>query len=361
MSSVRTGDLLVADQPRTKWRVGVAAIAAVLLASACAASGGGRDTAPEASDPGASASPSAGASATAAVQASESPSPSAFVVSTDAGVLPRSVSYGTLNWTVTDAAITNGDPKQYVTGVAGPPTETTSLIVDLEIRNDSPHIGFVTTTSRLVAELPDASVIPGKDLERPSAAPESTVESRYSFDVPAGTTFDGLVLRFEDPGREPSLDLPLAGAAPEVEADDVVDVNEPIALGIPGIEMEWTLDSLISGRDWPLPIGFKGGTRVAGARAETGHQWVGIVARVDVARCDCKGGVRDQAGWTRLLVDGAPYTASAAESSTPIMNTSTSSDVMLVFDIPADANEIVLQVGPLDEPDQQASIDLVPN
>jgi hypothetical protein len=40
------------------------------------------------------------------------------------------------------------------------------------------------------------------------------------------------------------------------------------------------------------------------------------------------------------------------------MNTSTFSDVMLVFDIPADAKKATLQVGPLEEPDQQATFDL---
>jgi hypothetical protein len=131
-----------------------------------------------------------------------------------------------------------------------------------------------------------------------------------------------------------------------------------VALGLPGIEMRWTVDSMITGRDWPLPIGFKGGTRVAGARAEAGHRWVGIVARVDVERCDCKGGVFDQAGSARLLVDGSPYTASGSESSKAIMNASTFSDVQLVFDIPADASEAVLQIGPLEKPEQQATLNL---
>ena len=81
-------------------------------------------------------------------------------------------------------------------------------------------------------------------------------------------------------------------------------------------------------------------------------------ARLDVDRCDCKGGVRDQAQTARLIVDGTPFTVSADESSTPIMTTSTFSDVMLVFDIPADASDAVLQVGPLEEPDQQATFDL---
>jgi hypothetical protein len=122
--------------------------------------------------------------------------------------------------------------------------------------------------------------------------------------------------------------------------------------------MHWTIDSVITGRDWPLPIGFKGGTRVSGARAERDHRWIGIVARVDVDRCDCRGGVLDQAGSARLLVDGTPFTASADQSSKAIMNASTFSDVMLVFDIPAGSKDAMLQVGPLEQPEQQARIPL---
>ena len=71
-------------------------------------------------------SPSAEASAPAEVRQaspSASASPSAFVCRPDDGVLPRSLSYGILNWTVTDAVITNQDPKTYVADVEGEPTD----------------------------------------------------------------------------------------------------------------------------------------------------------------------------------------------------------------------------------------------
>ena len=339
----------------------ILALATILVVTACGTSAGGADRPPDGPTPGATASPSAAPSEpapAAARLADSSAAPVATIVVPDAGVLPRSLTYGILKWTVTDTAITNQDPTTFAAGSGGPPTPKTSLIVDFEIRNDSPHVAFVTTTSRLVAELPDGTIIPGDDLERPGAAPASTVETHYAFEVPADTTFDDVVLRFEDPGREPSLDLPLKGEAPEVEADATTKIGQTTALGIPGIDMRWTVDSLLTGRDWPLPIGFKGGTRVSGARAESGHRFVGIVARVDVGRCDCRGGVLDQSGSARLIVDGSPFTAEAADSSKAIMNASTFSDVMLVFDIPAEATRAVLQVGPLEEPDQQTMFDL---
>ena len=273
-------------------------------------------------------------------------------------MLPRTMTYGTLDWTVTDAAITNQNPKTYVAGTEGKPTDKTALIVDFEIRNDDPHLHFVTTTSRLVAELADGSVVAGADLERSGAPPSSTVEGRYAFEIPAVTRFDDVILRFEDPGHEPSLDLPLGGSAPAAEENATIDVDRSMAIGLPGIDMRWTVNDLITGRDWPLPIGFKGGTRVEGARAELGRRLVGVVARVDVDHCDCKGGVLDQAGSARLLVDGSPFTASAGESSKAIMQTSTFSDVQLVFDVPAGATEAVLQIGPLEQPEQQATMHL---
>lgn len=336
----------------------VGTISAAVILAACSASSADVDRARDgasASPVGPSGSASTGPSAAAlAVDASLSAAP-ASLVAPEPGVLPRSVTYGILSWTVTDAVITNQDPRAYVVGVEGAPTAKTSLIVDLDIRNDNVHVTFVSTSSRLVATLPDTTVVPGTELTRTSAPPVSSVQGRYAFAVPAGTDFDGLGLRFEDPGREPSLDLPLSGPAPEVESDATIDTDLRLDVGIPGIDMRWTIDKLLVGRDWPLPIGFKGGTLVPGARAETGHRWVGIVARVDVGRCDCKGGVLDQSGSARLLVDGLPYTASAADTSRGIMNASTFSDVMLVFDVPASAGEAVLQVGPLEKPEQQAS------
>jgi len=359
MSRIRIRDVRgVAFRPSSSRAA--AAILVAILAAACSTAGGA-DRPPDGPTPTPTASPSVPPSPSTAALAAADPAsapPKAVVLLPASGELQRALTYGILKWTVTDAAITNQDPATYVAGTDGPPTPKTSLIVDFEIRNDDPHIGFVTTTSRLVAELPDGTIVAGRDLEGPGAAPESTVESRYAFEVPAGTTFEDVTLRFEDPDREPSLDLPLSGTAPDVEASVVTKIDQAKAIGLPGIEMQWTVDRMLTGRDWPLPIGFKGGTRVSGARAETDHRWVGIVARVDVDRCDCKGGVLDQAGSARLLVDGAPFTASAADSSKAIMNPSTFSDVMLVFDIPADATKAVLQVGPLEEPEQQATFDL---
>ena len=40
------------------------------------------------------------------------------------------------------------------------------------------------------------------------------------------------------------------------------------------------------------------------------------------------------------------------------MQTSTFSDVLLVFDVPAGATEAVLQIGPLEQPEQQATMTL---
>jgi hypothetical protein len=265
-----------------------------------------------------------------------------------------------LVWTVTGAAITNEDPVTYVPGVYGRPTAKTSLVADLEIRNDDVHVTFVASTARLVVELPDGTVVPGKDLGRRSVPPSSTVAGRYAFPLAAGPDFDGLVLRFEDPGREPSFDLPLTGPAPELERNDATDVDLAADLAIPGIDMTWSIERVIVGKDWPLPVGHKGGTLVPGARAETGHRFVGVVARVDVGRCDCPGGVLDQTGSARLLVDGRPYTAAAAASSKAILNPQTFSEVLLVFHVPVESTptEAVLQVGPLDDADQQATFRL---
>jgi hypothetical protein len=329
------------------------AVLTVALAAGCAAQAAPLDP-PRSVDPTASVTPADAASASTVA----SDPATAATSRLDPSALPRALSYGMLRWTLTGTAITNESPNTYVAGVEGVPTATTSLIADFEIRNDDVHVTFVTSTARLVAVLADGSVVPGKDVARRSVPPTSSVDGRYAFTVPVGTAFDGLVLRFEDPGREPSVDLPLTGPAPEVEANVVLDAQYAAELAIPGVDMTWTVEQLLVGRDWPLPIGFKGGTLVPGARATKDHRWIGVVARVDVGRCDCRGGVLDQAGSARLLVDGLPYTVAAAESSQAILNASTFSNVQLVFEVPWPPSEAVLQVGALDEPAMQATFAL---
>ena len=273
----------------------------------------------------------------------------------EAGVLPRTMSYGMLAWTVVDAAITNQDPRSYVAGTAGPPVATSSLIVDFQVANADPHVGFLSTVARLVAVLGDGTSIDGRLVAGASLPPASTAATRYGFAVPDGTSFDGLLLRFADPGKEPSVDLPLSGPAPDVEQDLSITPRLASSLAIPGVHMRWSIQTVLVGRDWPLPIGFKGGTLVPGPRATSDHRWVGIVARVDVTRCDCKGGVYDQSQTARLLVGGLPYSAAGALSSLPIMGPQTFADVMLVFDIPSPPATATLQVGPLEKPGQQTT------
>lgn len=270
------------------------------------------------------------------------------------GVLPRSLAYGMLTWTVVHAAITAEDPRTYTAGVTGPPTARTSLVLDLTIRNDNTLVTVITSQARFTVTLADGTVVPGTDLGRTAIPPVSQADGRYAFEVPAGTGFDGLVVGIGDPGREPSFELPLQGPPPEIETVATFDGDVEMDVPLPGIDMAWTIDQVLVGRDWPLPVGHKGGTLPSGARAPAGHRWLGIVARVDVGRCACKGGVLDQAGSARLFLDDLPYTAVAAHSSKAILNASTFSDVMLVFDLPTPATEPILQVGPLDDRDQQA-------
>jgi hypothetical protein len=284
--------------------------------------------------------------------------PVASVIVPAAGILPRSLAYGVLLWTVRDAVITNQDPKRYAPDVPARPTAKTWLILDLDERNDNVVVHVVQDQVRFLAKLPDGSVVTGVNIARESVPPVSSAEGRYAFEVPAGTGFDGLVLSIADPGREPSFDLSLSGPAPELQANATVPVNQTKKLPIPGVAMSWTIADQITGLDWPLDLGFKGGTLPPGTRAETGHRWLGIVARVQVTTCDCRGGLLDQTNTARLFVDGLPISAAANKSSNAIVSAETISDVMLVFSVPDDASTVTLQIGSLAKPEQQARFDL---
>lgn len=335
----------------------LAFLLAAIVMTACS---GSADPVPEALAGGDStastrdASPSASPAPSAAVSTQET----VTIVEPDQGVLPRVVSYGILVWTLDNAVITNQDPGPYVAGEVGRMAPKTYAILDFELANDNVAVHIAATDARLELTLPDGTVVRGTNEMRGSVPPSSTSRGRYAFEVPADTTFDGLVLTIADPGREPSVALPLSGTAPEVEENTVTEVGLEAQVPLTGIEMTWTLDRLLAGSDWPLPVGHRGGTLLAGARAEAGHRWLGINATVAVDACACRGGVLDQAGSVRLLVDGQPFVPEARESSREIMNAQTVSEVMLVFSIPEGTETANLQIGPLDEPDQQTEVEL---
>jgi hypothetical protein len=259
---------------------------------------------------------------------------------------------------VTDAVITNQDPKRYAPGVPARPAVKTWLIVDLDERNDNLVVHVVADNVRFLLELQDGSIVTGVNIARESVPPVSSAEGRYAFEVPAGTDFDGLVLSMADPGREPSLELALSGPAQPLQENKSVALNKTIKMPIPNVAMTWTIVDQITGLDWPLSLGFKGGTLPPATRAEEGHRWLGIVARVQVGTCGCKGGIRDQAETARLFVDGLPITATADLSSNAIMNAETVSDVLLVFSVPDDAPTATLQIGALDKQEQQVTFTL---
>ena len=334
-------------------------IAVVLAIAACSSAAPGRDGPGGGSAPPASPSPAGSvAGATATPTATPSDEPVASVVTIPAGILPRPLAYGIVQWTVTDAVITNQDPKRYAPGVAAPPAAKTWLIVDLDERNDNVVVHVVADNVRFLLTLPDGSVVTGVNIARESVPPVSSAEGRYAFEVPAGTGFDGLVLSMADPGREPSLELALSGPVQPLQENKTVALNKTLKMPIPNVAMNWTIVDQITGLDWPLALGFKGGTLPPATRAEEGHRWLGIVARVQVGECGCKGGIRDQANNVRLFVDDLPISATANLSSSAIMNAETVSDVLLVFSVPADAPTATLQVGELDKPEQQVKFDL---
>jgi hypothetical protein len=345
----------------------VVAIAIAIAVAGCNSATAGRDghgteagSTPPAS---ASASPtssaaSSGPDGAAAPTATPTDEPVASVIVPAAGLLPRSLAYGILLWTVRDAAITNQDPKRYSAGVAAPPAAKTWLIIDLDERNDNVVVHVVQDQVRFQVTLPDESVVTGVNIGRESVPAVSSAEGRYAFEVPAGTGFDGLALSIADPGREPSLELSLSGPTRPLQANTSVPVDQTVNLKIPNVAMSWTIVDQITGLDWPLPLGFKGGTLPPSTRAEFGHRWLGIVARVQVGTCSCKGGILDRANTARLFADGLPITATANASSNAILNAETISDVLLVFSVPADAFAATLQVGSLDKPEQQARFTL---
>ncbi len=347
---------------RGRWFAGlVSALVVVALLGAACGDSDDPDPTPTATPTEVDAAPDPTETAEPTPEATETPEPTPTVetVFPADGVLPRSVAYGGPVWELTDAVVTSQRPADYVAGEDGRVVEQSYVILDFELRNDSTGIGFPSTQARVQLTLADGSVIDGDDVRTTNLPPASSSEARYAFEVPHGTTFEGLSIVIADPGREPSVELPLSGDAPPVEAPQVTELGEAAVVPLPGIEMTWTLEEQHFGRDWPLPFGFRGGALFVGTRSEVDERWLGLTVEVLVEGCDCRGGTLDQAATVRLFVDDAPISPEARDSSRELMNAQTTSDVMLVFAVPAGTLEAELQIGPLDEPDQQVRVPLV--
>lgn len=284
--------------------------------------------------------------------------PTPVVVAPHEDLLPRALTYGVPTWELRDAVITNQDPGSYVAGEDGRITPQTFLILDFDLINENVHINIATNQARVRLTLADGSTVDGDLQQRGGIPPAARGEARYAFEVPSDTIFDGLVVTVADPGLEPSFDLPLSGDAPEVEENALTEVELVVSVPLPGIEMDWTISEQWFGRDWPLPFGFRGGATMQATRAETGTRWFGLVGQATVGDCDCRGGVLDQAATVRLLVDGTPLSPESRDSSNELMNAQTQSDVMFVFSIPEGTETATLQIGTLDDPDEQVTIEL---
>jgi hypothetical protein len=284
--------------------------------------------------------------------------PTPVVVDPHEDLLPRALTYGVPTWELRDAVITNQDPGSYVASENGRITPQTFLILDFDLINENVHINIATNQARVRLNLADGSTVDGDLQQRGGIPPAARGEARYAFEVPAETTFDGLVVIVADPGLEPSFELPLSGDAPEVEENALTEVELAAAVPLPGIDMTWTISEQWFGRDWPLPFGFRGGATMQATRAETATRWFGIVVQVQVGDCDCRGGVLDQAATVRLLIDGTPLSPESRDSSQELMNAQMQSDVMFVFSIPEGTETAVLQIGTLGDPDEQVEIEL---
>ena len=144
------------------------------------------------------------------------------------------------------------------------------------------------------------------------------------------------MLRFEDPGREPSFDLPLSGAAPDVEADVTTKIDATKAIGLPG-HRDALDDRLAADRPRLAVAGRLQGRDARVRRPRRDRPPVRRDRRQGRRRPLRLQGRRPRPGRVgpaarrRLAVHGV-----GRESSKAIMNASTFSDVMLVFDIPAE-------------------------
>ena len=322
---------------RHRYAVASAIIAVVLAGTACA---------------DAAAVPSVPAGATSTATTTTAPTTTTSAVATDpveltAG-LPRTVDYVWLETTVTGATIASIEPRTFLRDEWAP-TDTTYLFLTLEVANRSEREGLILTPNPYSIAIGGLEYAASDVLDgRPhiGLAPLGTEGKVLAFEVPVGTTFDGVSLLVNHDDRIPAV-LPLVGDLP-------VDAY-PVSAGVSGAG---PAQGSVSGCNQALDVTMLGGTidielaesdappTVYGSRrAYVGERFLSLEVRVHNnggSRCGA-GGTNYDPRLFRLLVDGVPHAPATFLSG--IIAAETAEDLVVNFTFPVDATSVEFAVG----------------
>ena len=251
-----------------------------------------------------------------------------------AASLPRSVTYASLQWTVSAGVIDNRKITLF-----GDSDELTDeyRVARITLRVENPLSGFTNLDSDIVQlQLGDGKLYEADETGRvdlPGGNAET--ESKLIFALPVDATWEDAKLVISESGRVPA-ELPLDGemAAPEY----------PITLAAQGAATVDDVDYTILESSFDLDLHAK--------RTEQGEHFLKLNVRVQ-NNSSGGGGLPLSDDYFRLMVDGVPM--APADDFSELVKSNSAYEAMVVFAVPVDLSAADLSLG---EGEQTATIPL---
>ena len=318
-------------------RAGIAGLLILLLAAGCGAAATSTPTATPAS------------AATPAITPEPTETPLALVREPVAGLLKNQVAYAGVTYALTDAFVSNEDPRDYAEDVASPePSESFYAYLVLSGNNTTQHrpdldVGIYSLL------LADGKAIEPRDLfgrgeafVAPAAG--AAADGFLAFEVDPDVELAGASLRIgKTPDRPASLFLTTAQPAPDYPVVLTVS-GEARGIGVTnGGQLVYTL--LGGGLFIDNPLEFP--NYETGWRANEDELFLVLDIRLLLESGRLEGTFKDQ---FRLIVNGAPREPWNSPTGGSI-GPGASVDTQVGWLIPASAREVILQVGdPAEDP-----------
>lgn len=218
--------------------------------------------------------------------------------------------------------------------------EGESLVVPLKLQNRLAEGAVFISELRYTLRSDDT--VAGSDrLGVQVVEPGTSSDLELVFPGAAEIDLDGATLTIDAPGKEP-LEISLADGSSASSLPRELTPQGEASFTSASATLTYVIDGAVLSFDRRIEDGGAGQT-AAGRRADLGTAFLSLSLKLTANACECPGGVNWDKGQLRLLVDGvgvAPWTSASG-----VVQAGTTVALESGFNVPADGNQVILQVG----------------
>lgn len=240
--------------------------------------------------------------------------------------------------------------------LGAPRVEAQALVLPVELRNRLVR-STVFGALRYTIHLKGGNTVAGSErLATQSVAPGASGHVEVVFPGVANASVEGATLTIDAPGKEP-LELALRDGSTSSLLSRTLTTTGKASFATPTATLTYSIKGVVMSFDRTIEEG-NAGQSVLDRRADLGKAFLSFSLRLTANACECPGGVNWSNTQVRLTVDGvtvAPWTTASG-----VVQAGTTVELEAGFILPADAKNVVLQVGDPSsaDPAGQITIDL---